>query len=166
MARHRATLSPSARSFSPSLSAVHVFSNRPINTTQLCWPLSPSHNLGSQRVCKKPPARSHVPHYLEPQTPVDCPFFLPLFAPLYPQLFSPDATSLVFLPCFVLCVILLILSSANLSSLSFFFLIPLPAKPAIGHIAPSGLFFFFFSSLLNSALPTASQTTSLYKNMK
>lgn len=36
----------------------------------------------------------------------------------------------VSLPCFVLCFILLILSSPNLSSLSF----SLPAKPAIGHI--------------------------------
>lgn len=42
-----------------SLCAVHVFSNRPINTTQLWWPLftSPSHNLCSQYVCKK--ATSH-----------------------------------------------------------------------------------------------------------
>lgn len=48
----------------PPSAAVHVFSNRPINTTQIRWPLffplpfsplppSASHNLCSQCVCKK-----------------------------------------------------------------------------------------------------------------
>lgn len=61
-----------------------------------------------------------------------CPYFLQ-FIPLQTH-FQYHIS--VFLCCFVICIILLILSSTDLSTLSF----PLQAKPAIGHIAISDLY--------------------------
>lgn len=101
-----------------SLCAVHVFSNRPINTTQLWWPLftSPSHNLCSQYVCKKATSHFSLSHihviifsgkltmpyssyflYILQSTPFCCQLssFFSLQTSLHLHIF-------VFLPCFCL----------------------------------------------------------------